>query len=73
MQQSWLTPFLPLLEKTEAKLFEPSTLTMPELLIKERFLFASFANASAASLPLHLVLPFFIFNDFANPLNMDEK
>ena len=75
MQQSWLTPFLPLLEKTDAKLLEPSTLTVPELHIIMSFFLASFANASAASLPPHL-LEFFAFlneSDLANPLNIDEK
>lgn len=75
MQQSWFTPFLPLLEKTEAKLFEPSTLTVPELHSIKSFFLASFAIASAASLPSQFpeFLPFFIENDLANPLNIEDK
>lgn len=75
MQQSWLTPFWPLLEKTEAKLLEPSTLTMPEVQRIMSFFLASLAIASAASLPPHLPELFPLFNekDLANPLNMFEK
>jgi hypothetical protein len=76
MQHSWFTPFLPLFEKTEAKLLEPSTFTVPEVRKIKSFFFASFAIASAASLPvLHLpeFLPFLNENDLAIPLNMDDK
>lgn len=77
MQQSWLTPLLPLLEKTEAKLLEPWTLTVPEEDRIKSFFLASLAIASAASLPSCfpqlVLLPFFKDNDLANPLNMDDK
>jgi hypothetical protein len=75
MQQSWLVPFWPLLEKTEAKLFEPSTLTVPELHKIKSFFLASLAISSTASLLSHLTefLPFFSENDLAKPLNIEEK
>lgn len=75
MQQSWFTPFWPFFEKTEAKLLEPSTFTEPEVRKIKSFFFASFAIASAASLPLHLpeFLPFLNANDLASPLNMEDK
>lgn len=75
MAQSWFTPLLPLLEKTDAKLLEPSTFTKPEDLKIKSFFLASFAIASAAPLPSQLseLFPFLLANDFANPLNMEEK
>lgn len=75
MAQSWLTPFWPLLEKTEAKFFEPSTFTYPEDNKIESFFLASFAIASAAPLPSQLqeFFSFFNENDLASPLNIEEK
>lgn len=76
MQQSWLTPFWPLLEKTEAKLFEPSAFTVPEVRRIKSCFFASFAIASAASLPLWRFsefLPLLSENDLASPLNMEDQ
>jgi hypothetical protein len=75
MQQSWLIPFMPLLEKTEAKLLEPSTFTTPEPRKIKSFFFASFAIASAASLSLKFLVffPFLNENDLASPLNMEDK
>lgn len=74
--QSWFTPFLPLLEKTEAKLLEPSTFTQPDDLKIRSFFLASFAIASAASLPSPFpeFFPRLIENDLPNnPLNMEEN
>lgn len=75
MQQSWFTPFLPLLEKTEAKLLEPSTFTTPELRKINSFFFASFTIVSTASPPLQVpeFFPLLKGNDLASPLNMEDK
>ena len=78
MQQSWLTPFSPFFENTEAKVFEPSALTTPVVHNIESFLFASLIMAFAASRPpsstrLAEFLPFLKENDLASPLNMVEK
>ena len=75
-QQSWLIPFWPLLEKTEAKLLEPYALTVPDEHNIKSLLLASFAMASAASLPSQLPLelvPFFVAIDLASPLNIDDR
>lgn len=78
MQQSWLIPLLPLLLKTEAKLFEPLTLTVPEVRSIKSFFFASLAISSAASLAIlhlhpELFFPFLNDRDLASPLNMADK
>lgn len=75
MQQSWFTPFWPLFVQTEAKLLEPLTFTVPEDRSIKSFFFASFAIASAASLPLRFseFLPLLSEKDLASPLNMDDK
>lgn len=75
MLQSWFTPFLPRLEKTDTKLFDPSTLTVPEDFNISSFFFASFTMASTASLPPQFpeLFNLFIDMDLVNPLNISEK
>lgn len=73
MQQSWLAPFWPLFEQTEAKFLEPLALTTPEDRSIKSFFLASLAIASAASLPPQTSELFPLLNDLTIPLNMDER
>lgn len=75
MKQSWFTPFFPLWEKTAAKFFDPSALTVPEERNINSFFLASLAISSAASRPTQFseFLPFLMERDLANPLNILEN
>lgn len=75
MAQSWLIPFWPRLEQTEAKLLDLLDLTMPEELNINSFFLADFAKASAASLPesFRQFFPLLIDTVLANPSMRDGK
>lgn len=69
MEQSWFTPFSPLLEKADTKLPEPSTSIDPDDRRIVPFFLAALAIESAASLPPSAAA-FFLpaYRDFTSPL-----